>query len=206
MLAMSKRLFVGIPVQIDSPLASLTAAIKKLRIGADRREMEFDWAPVENYHITLNFLGETPEEKLTEISDLIAQVADGFPPFETTLRGVGGFPDEHHARVLWIGARKSRLLSQMQTELATAFASIGYPLEERSYIPHMTIARTRKARSTKDLVSPYVRTKFGEMNVTSLALFESVMHGAKTHYEILQTFPLNPTAPALFETDESVEA
>lgn len=185
---MSKRLFTGFPI---APSESFLAALKKLRIGADKREMEFDWAPPESYHVTLNFLGATAPEKISEIAHLISGVARAHAPFETTLRGLGGFPDEHHMRVLWVGVRKSRWLSDLQNDLSEALRSLGCELEDREYTPHLTIARTRKARSGKDLISPWVRTDFGDLRIGTVALFESVMHGPKPRYEVLETFPLS---------------
>lgn len=191
---MARRLFIGFPVQLDGSVASLGAAVKKLRIGADRREIEFEWAPIENYHVTLNFLGATSPELFPRLSQAITKICDGYPPFESSLRGVGGFPDEHHARVLWIGVRKSRALALLQRDLTEVLSALGYRAEAREYVPHLTIARTRKSRTIKDLVSPFVRTKFGDVSVARLALYESVMHGPKPHYEILETFKLNPSA------------
>jgi len=184
---MSKRLFVGFP--ITSP-DSLSAALKKLRIGADKREMEFDWSPPENFHVTLNFLGATPEDRISEVAALLSSVARGHTSFETSLRGLGGFPDEHHMRVMWVGVRKSRALSDLQSDLAESLRSLEFELEDRDYVPHLTVARTRKARSGKDLISPWVRTDFGDLTIKSIALFESVMHGSRPHYEVLETFPL----------------
>jgi 2'-5' RNA ligase len=184
---MSKRLFVGFPITASE---SLNAAVKKLRIGADKREMEFEWSPVENYHVTLNFLGATPPERVSEVAHLLSSVARAHSGFETTMRGLGGFPDEHHMRVLWVGIRLSRLLSDLQRDLSESLSALGYPPEERDYIPHLTIARTRKARTGKDLISPWVRNDFGDVRVNDIALYESVMHGARPHYEILERFPL----------------
>lgn len=191
---MSKRLFIGFPVPLDSLGAdrgSLSTAIKKLRIGADKREIEFDWSPIVGYHITLNFLGATDPEILPALSRAISKIADGYAPIESTLKGVGGFPDEHHARVLYIGVRKSREMTNLQNDLTESLAALGFKPDARDFVPHLTIARTRKARTTKDLVSPYVRTTFGDISIKEIALFESVLHGSKPHYEILESFKLN---------------
>lgn len=186
----TKRLFVGFPIATTE---SLSAALKKLRIGADKREMEFDWAPAENFHVTLNFLGATASERVSDVAHLLSSVARGHTPFETSLRGLGGFPDEHHMRVLWVGVRKSRALADLQSDLAESLRSLDFELEDREYIPHLTVARTRKARSGKDLISPWVRTDFGDLTVGSIVLYESVMHGARPHYEVLETFSLAAT-------------
>ncbi len=190
---MAKRLFIGFPVPITE-LDSLNAALKKLRIGADKHEMEFDWVPRENFHVTLNFLGATPPQQLADVSHVVTKIVDAHAPFPTSLRGLGGFPDEHHARVLWAGVRKSKQLSNLQADLTEALTSLGYKPDERDYTPHLTIARTRKARTSKDLISPYVRTTFGDLKIDRLVLYESVMQGPKPHYDVLETFPLNSSA------------
>lgn len=184
---MSKRLFIGFPVLVGS---SLEAAVKRVKIGADKRDIGLDWVPGHNYHVTLNFLGNTPAEKIPDIIQAIEKVASVLPPFETSLRGLGAFPDEHHMRVLWAGVRKSRALTFLQQELTDALEQIGFEPEARDYIPHLTLARTRKSRSGKDLVSPYVRTSFEDVTVSRIALYESVLHGPRPVYEIVRSFDL----------------
>jgi 2'-5' RNA ligase len=184
---MSKRLFVGFPISSSD---ALNAAVKKLRIGTDKREMEFDWSPVENYHVTLNFLGAVEDAQVSEVAHMVSSVARAHSAFKTTLRGLGGFPDEHHMRVLWVGIRRSRLMSDLQGELSEALEALGFSPDEREFNPHLTIARTRKSRTGKDLISPWVRTDFGDVEVGSICLYESVLHGPRPHYEILETFAL----------------
>jgi len=65
---MSKRLFVGFPVALEP---SLTAALKKTKINASKREMEFDWTPVENYHVTFSFLGQTALADHPDLNELL---------------------------------------------------------------------------------------------------------------------------------------
>ncbi len=200
---MSKRLFIGFPVKIGS---SLESAVKRTKIGADKREIDLEWVPSKNYHVTLNFLGNVSSEKIPQIIEAIERVASVLPPFETSIRGLGAFPDEHHMRVLWAGVRKSRALSFVQSELAEALAQIGFEPEGRDYIPHLTLARTRKSRSGKDLVSPYVRTSFEDVTVSRIALYESVLHGPRPVYEIVRSFDLHTDVSVDVSELERVES
>ena len=193
------RLFTGVGFKIDS---SLTAAIKRTRIGAQQREMEVNWVAEANFHITLNFLGETAVSKLERLEEVLAETCAQRSPLSTSLRGMSAFPDERHARVLWIGVRKSRALGELQDRLRENLVNSGFPLEDREYIPHLTIGRMRKARAATDLLSPYVRTKFGEIEISHVTLFQSVLHGPHTVYKPLKTFEL--TGQRENETEESL--
>ncbi len=190
----TRRLFTGLKINISQ---SLSTAIKKMRIGAERREIDLHWVIGDNYHLTLNFLGATAEAEIPIILDLCQKVCEDVAPFSTSLRGVGCFPDDHHMRTLWIGVRNCRALQELQTRLHEQLTSAGFikdALDERPYIPHLTIAKTRKARSATDLISPFVRTKFGEVEIETVILFESVQHGPHTTYKVLASFPLNGSA------------
>ena len=179
---MNKRLFIAFPVAIDS---SLSAALKRTRISAQKKEMEFNWTPEANFHVTLSFLGNTPESRLPELESLIREVAVETPPLATSLRGMGAFPDERHMRVLWVGVRKSRALSELQSRLEEKLTAAGFVNEDRDYSPHLTIGRLRKSRAGGDLLSPYVRTSFGDVAVSAITLYESLLHGGHPVYNPL---------------------
>jgi 2'-5' RNA ligase len=187
------RIFTAFPIETTESLAH---AIKRTRINAQQKEMELNWIPDANFHVTLNFLGSTERTRLEELNNLLASVTSQTPPFETSLRGMGGFPDDRHMRTLWVGVRKTRALQELQVRLREALMSSGFPQEEREYSPHLTIAKTRKARSVTDLISPNVRTNFGDVEIQSVFLFESVLVGPHPEYKILNSFPLkNSSSP-----------
>ncbi|MES2855385.1 MAG: RNA 2',3'-cyclic phosphodiesterase, partial [Bdellovibrionota bacterium] len=120
----NKRLFIGVPVIVG---VSLEAALKKIRITAQKREMEFDWVPSSNFHVTLSFLGDTPVSKLPALETLLKEVAARNSPCETSIKGMGAFPDEHHMRVMWIGVRKSRSLALLNDDLRETLEKNGFP-------------------------------------------------------------------------------
>ncbi|HVK61643.1 MAG TPA: RNA 2',3'-cyclic phosphodiesterase [Bdellovibrionales bacterium] len=195
---MEKRLFIGVPVIVGR---SLESALKKTRITAQKREMEFEWTPSANFHITLSFIGATPEDRLPLLEELLTAIAARNPVAETSIRGMGAFPDEHHMRVLWVGVRKSRALSALNEDLRTTLVANGFPQDEKEFIPHLTIGRLRKSRSGKDLLSPYVRTQFGDLEFNEITLYESRMYSGRPHYEALGRFKLNPDLDLADESD-----
>lgn len=198
---MDRRLFVGFPIVVDS---SLAAALKRTKISADKKEMEIDWVASANYHITLCFLGAVENSQRANVEQILENVAASSPAITTSIRGLGAFPDDHHMRVLWAGVRKSRALTALQSRLQEALVEAGFRRDERDFLPHLTLGRLRKARSGRDLLSPYVRTSFGDVEINEIVLYESLLHGSRPRYEPLRRFQLAPVVPD--EADDAVAA
>lgn len=185
-----KRLFIGVPVTLTP---SLVAAVKRTKISAQRRDMEIKWVPDTNYHITLNFLGDTETDMISKVNDVIQKVTSEMPAVKTSLHGMGAYPDDRHMRTLWIGVRKPRAFSELQSQLTEELETLGFRSDEREFHPHLTIGRLRKMRSGRDLISPYVRTEFGDVEISTIILYESRLHGATPVYIPLSSHELLAT-------------
>ncbi|MGW3817351.1 RNA 2',3'-cyclic phosphodiesterase [Streptomyces sp. NPDC005046] len=99
------------------------------------------WNRIEDWHITLAFLGELPVETVPLLRlPLAALAADREPPC-LSLRGSGTFDD----RVLWSGIDGDLdELQRLATDVRTAVRNCGVALEDRPLRPHLTLARARR--------------------------------------------------------------
>lgn len=185
-----KRLFFAVQPEglKDSP--EIQALVKKLRIGVDRKGWEVKWTPELNWHFTLSFVGETDEERIPQLIDILRAVAKDAAHFNLPLKGVGAFPSERDARVLWVGAPAKRSLIQLQQALVAALETKGFPTDIRGYRPHLTLGRLRNPKGVGDLISPFVRNKFGQFQVTEILLMETVQARFFPVYKILAREPL----------------
>ncbi len=105
------RLFVAleIPSMVRGNLADL---LKTLRAVSPQTR----WVRADNLHVTLKFIGEVPEAKLTAIRMALSQVR--FDQSVTLdFRGVGFFPNEKHPRVFWTGIEASLNLKTLAAEI-----------------------------------------------------------------------------------------
>lgn len=184
------RVFIAVVPQGLVDDNSFQQVFKKIRIGADRRNIEVRWTPLENLHITTNFIGSVAEDRVAEIAQIMDQVAQKEDPFTLELRQVGAFPNERQARVVWIGVAAAKPLVAMQQDLRQKLVDAGFEQEEREYRPHLTLGRIRKTRNAKDWLSPVVRKKFGDFPAQALILFESRMQGPHPVYIPLHKAPL----------------
>ena len=56
-----------------------------------------------NIHITLKFLGNTEEEYIEKIEEIMKNAVKETNSFEIQLKGAGVFPNQNYIKVAWIG-------------------------------------------------------------------------------------------------------
>jgi len=144
--------------------------LARLRKELERDEHKFvKWVNTEGIHLTLKFLGNIPSKRVAEITEAIEGAAQGISPFHLEIGGLGAFPSLRQARVFWvsIGGEVDKL-SRLQQNIDSALAALGFSKEERSFVPHLTLARIRQE------ASPLERRSFGEL--VGSTIFEDKYH------------------------------
>jgi 2'-5' RNA ligase len=139
---MVRRLFFALNASV--PLAeTFLPTLKKLKINADKKELTMKWVPPENYHVTVTFIGDTPEADIPKIKEALAETCKVFNSFDLKIEDMGAFSNEHEARVLWLGVQNKRYLNELKHELDRQLQERGVtlPAEFREYQPHLTIGR-----------------------------------------------------------------
>jgi len=128
------------------------ALVEALRAAAGPAAAGLRFAPLENVHATLQFLGAVPEERVAEVAAAVAAAASGARPIALEVRGAGAFPTARRARVVWLGlAGEVAPLAALAAELGRRLGPLGFPPEERPFSPHLTVARARDARGAAGL-------------------------------------------------------
>jgi RNA 2',3'-cyclic 3'-phosphodiesterase len=178
------RLFVAASLPREE-LVRVDAATRDLRdrlIGAR-------WAPVENQHVTLKFLGRTEPGMRTEVERAIQGVTAAHAPASLSVAGLGVFPSPRPARVLWAGLRdEAGLLTSLAGDLATAFEALGYEPEKRAFSPHLTLARFRQPVPIEaGLLDLDEGARF---MVTKIELYRSHLSPKGAQYEVMASFEL----------------
>ncbi|GAA1374530.1 RNA 2',3'-cyclic phosphodiesterase [Streptomyces beijiangensis] len=99
------------------------------------------WNRIEDWHITLAFLGEIPVATVPLLSPPLADLAAAHRPLSLALRGGGHFDE----RVLWSGIDGDlEGLRLLAAEVRTVVKNCGVALEDRPLRPHLTLARARR--------------------------------------------------------------
>lgn len=188
---MSRRLFVAVVPDGIMEAPNVKSAIIKVKKNLQNSEVDVKWVRPEMFHITLYFLGETADERLVAIKKIIDQISKKHKPVEIELKGIGAFPSEREARVLWMGLSTTKELRAIHEDLAEQFVSAKFPKDEHDFVAHLSIARLRNKQSVSSLISPWIRKKFGEFSVGKLILFESIQTGPFSEYKIVHEAKLS---------------
>jgi RNA 2',3'-cyclic 3'-phosphodiesterase len=176
------RLFVAIeiPAEIKHRLRDLA--------GRLRPAAKLSWSPVENLHVTTKFIGEWPEDHLPLVKDTLTAIASP-GTFEIAVRGLGWFPNARNPKVFWAGIESGPELAALAKATESALASIGVPIDDREYHPHLTLARRRNPVPIDELqkmVEAMPDPDFGAFQASSFFLYLS----AAGKYTKLQEYPL----------------
>lgn len=98
------------------------------------------WIDVENYHITLRFIGDVEGHVADEVANALDRVRR--TSFSLTLSGVGAFGGKK-PHSIWAGVSASPDLHALQGEIERICQRLGLPSDPRKFMPHVTLARLR---------------------------------------------------------------
>lgn len=122
------RLFIAIHFseQVNKLLLESMKQLKSQVISANLTRQD-------NLHLTLAFIGES--NKVSSIRKVIEEVVPE-RPFEIQVGGAGCFGD-----LWWVGIERNPLLTALAIQLQDGLRAEGFPIEQRDFKPHITIAR-----------------------------------------------------------------
>ena len=110
------------------------------------------WVKPEAVHLTLVFLGDIEESRVSIIQQVMDRVGNTNDPLELAVTGLGAFPQRGTPRVLWAGVDGDLAsLYGIHKQLTLGLRAAGFAVEDRSLKPHITLARTRARWSAEHL-------------------------------------------------------
>ena len=135
---MTTRLFAAV-IPPETVLDSLDAFVEPRRDA----DPDLRWAPRDNWHLTLAFFGDVPDDRIEPLQAALDGVR--CDEFRLTLDGSGAFPDPAQARVLYHAVTDgSAELSALARRVRTAADRVGVPSDNAKHRPHLTLARRRR--------------------------------------------------------------
>ena len=158
------------------------------------------WYEPEDYHVTLKFLGDVPDERQAELISTAAPVAEATEPFGIPMASPGVFPNERFVNVLIRHLRSGDELLSLYRRMEAGMQTLGFPREgKRDYLPHVTVARCRRRlRQEVPILSISHEQMFVEFSVDRLVLMrttppETRQKDRPIRYNTVHTFPFGNT-------------
>ena len=186
----TSRLFIAVPAA-DEVRAAVGKLMEEVAGGpiSERGPGQPRWVRVDDLHLTLRFLGATPDERQAEIASALATAAAGVAPFRIVLSGGGAFPNASAPRVLWIGiAEGTDHLAGLVERLNGGLAPLGWPAETRPFTPHLTLARTDGVAGADDrahVLTEAARDLQLTWQADRIVLYKTLVGRGPVHYQSL---------------------
>ena len=153
------------------------------------------WVGTHALHVTVKFLGDTPEDQIEAIRDAIIRKLKSMMSFVIELQGFGVFPHSKAPRIFWMGITSgSEQLLSVANHIEEGLVPLGFPKEGKPFHPHVTLARIRKdhrgfgqALSQKEILTHSL--KLGPIPVEKVTLFKSELRPTGSVYTHLWDVP-----------------
>jgi 2'-5' RNA ligase len=126
------RLFVAV---------DLSEKVTEVLASLQDREIDARWVNPAQIHLTVRFLGDVESSRVEPLTHALADI--DAHSFELSPQGLGVFPSRRSPRVLWVDLKENEKLFDLQQKVESTVVDLGFDPEDRSYIPHLTIARCR---------------------------------------------------------------
>jgi 2'-5' RNA ligase len=148
------------------------------------------WIDRDNLHLTLQFIGEMPEDRLGDIHHALSRIRQR--PFELAVAGIGHFSQGRNATMLWVGVDRNEGLVQLRDKVVQALKREGVEGDGQRFAPHITLARLQRVAEARlaDYVAAHNLFRLPPLTVTSFTLFSSFLSSSRAIYTAEAEYPL----------------
>ncbi len=183
-----KRLFAAIKITPDDKFLKLYYRL--LKQFEDER---IKWVEPQNMHITLKFFGETEENRINGICNVLNNISADHTAFSFFLNNIGIFGSAYKPRVIWFGVENDEPIKLLASDLLIKLETIGFKNDRQNFVPHLTVGRIKELvhkRSFQSKIDKSKDTFIQNVFVNKIYLFESTLTTSGPIYNIVKRFRL----------------
>ena len=183
-----KRLFIAIKLTPDENFLRIYYSLRN-----NLKASLIKWVEPDKLHLTLKFLGETPNERITQIKQILTHFVEDKKEFEIAFDKVGIFGSSYNPRVIWFGLNNNHLIKEMGENLLQYFHENGFNRDRQNFVPHLTIGRIKKIENKKYFQTVIDKVKdenIQRFNIKEIVLYQSILKPTGPIYIELGEFEL----------------
>ncbi len=190
------RLFVALllPEPVKAAIARAQQELRATLVSSQVR-----WTTLEQFHLTLRFLGSVETTHLPSLTRSLESVAKQFAPPHLQAAGIGCFPTPHSPRVVWagIGDAEAQLGPLQRTVQQATLPFTAEPPEDR-FTGHITLGRIKRfdrseAESLAKVAAGFAQVSFGAWSESELHLMRSELSPKGARYSSCAAFSFSGT-------------
>ncbi len=171
------RIFIACSIPRFDDLQDLYSSLKEFKSVRTVNTPEF--------HLTFRFFGELNEE---EISRLLTEFRKlKLKKFILRISGLGCFPEPKKARILYmnVGVVEEILFNYD----LIAKINIGKEPEERAFVPHITVARSKRPNNLESIVKIFDHIHL-EKTIDHMFVYQSILTASGPVYKMIEDVQL----------------
>ncbi len=180
------RLFVAVYPPPETAVA-LLAALTQLDLPPNRVVTSGQ------VHVTLHFIGETPESKVDAIAESVRHAAGGLASFALTPRRLITLPQRPPVRLVVAETDRPAALMELHRRLVTRLARNPRHRAGDRYRPHLTLCRLGSPAKLPAIEVPLGVPPF---MVQEIALVRSTLRPQGAHHETVRVIDLSRPSPS----------
>jgi 2'-5' RNA ligase len=139
-----KRLFIAVDIELLNEFQTLTQQLQN-----DLRNDDIVWVKSGLQHLTLRFLGETPEAKIEPVANMLSNLTKETSLFDLQLDKMGVFGSKYAPTTLWYGFSEFSLFKNLFEKLEKELHTVGFQKNYGNFVPHITVGRIKKVDNKK---------------------------------------------------------
>jgi 2'-5' RNA ligase len=194
-----RRLFVAVPLPDEAAgaVASIVDGVRAMPLPAGMRDVR--WVRLDGLHLTLRFLGPTPDDRIEATVGAVRSAAARIEPFGLCIAGAGSFPPGPRPRTLWLGVHdQDGSMARLVTAIGEALDAVGWSPDARPFRPHLTLARS-DGLAAGPVVAERLAAAIGDASIETaiehIGVFESLTGGGPARYLPVDLVALGQGAP-----------
>jgi len=176
---MKQRLFIAVPI----PSNIKDDVISKIKLPSG-----FKVTRPDNIHITILFLGDTSEEDIPKIIDIMEKSLSGEKSFDLSIDSFGQFPERGFPNIIFVTGKIGNIeLFKLADKIREPLEKIGFK-DSKPFKYHITVARN-KYKERSDFNFPEI-TSDHTFKVAEVVLYKSDLQPSGPVYTGLKVIKL----------------
>ncbi len=179
-----KRLFFATKIELDDNFTSILQKLKK--------NTSFDtisWVEKENLHLTLRFLGKTPESKISTLIEQVTLIFQKQSTIELKMNRIAIFGSRYKPTVIWLGFEENDEMKILFEKIEAKVQEVGFEPNQGNFVPHVTIGRIKNILNKKrfsELISQLQPTSSQNLSIHNWSLYQSNLNNKGVEYRIIK--------------------
>lgn len=168
-----KRIFIGVKVV---PSTSFLKILSDFKIHSQADKIK--WTDPDNIHITIAFLGNTEEDVINKISQMLKEKCSGSGAFQLVMKGAGVFRKHKDPTIIWTGIEFSDKIQHLSDQVITGLKELNIKFEDRPFKPHITIGRIKHLVDPENFITysdQFRQIEIQKIPVNEVILYESIL-------------------------------